>query len=143
MPIKLLVPLNFAASAGAGGAVVGAFSHQDMMTWSGVAIAVTSAMITAAMAGYHKIREAARQEDIADRQAQEEAIKRQLRAQVELEERLKWNSEKLEIMEKSVLELVERVKRERCPFAEEGHAKCDVDDDSIPPKVQNEKRDNQ
>lgn len=110
IPDRLLGPLSTTASVGASSAIVGAVSHQDLLTWSGVIVAVVSALVSGAVAGYHKIREAARQEDVADREATETAIRRQISAQMELEQRSKANAAHLDVAEHMLAELLERVK---------------------------------
>lgn len=124
MPYRVLTGFKASASAGAGGAIVGAISHQELLTWVGVAVAVVSAIGSASVAGYHKIRDVIRQEDIADRQAAELAMHRQIAAQVEFEARIQSNAEKTVMLEQTLVELVERVRLERCPYLEEGHARC-------------------
>ena len=82
---KILHGLTYTA---AGGAVVGAFAGDELLTWSAVTMAISSAILTAGVAGYHKLREAARQESIADRAADLEAIRAMARIQIELEARI-------------------------------------------------------
>ena len=134
MPHRYLASLSTTASAGAGGAIVGAFTHQDLLTWSGVIVAILSALVSGAVAGYHKIREAARQEDIADREAAELATRRQIQAQIEFEAKINANAAKVAILGQTVADLVERVRRERCPFAQEGHSHCEGSDQPKPPE---------
>src|SRR5208282_4496155 len=71
-----------------GSAIFGAFTSDQLFTWSAVAIAISSACITAGLAGYHRLREAARQENIADRAADLESIRAMARIQIELENRV-------------------------------------------------------
>src|SRR5271166_5751965 len=82
---KILHGVCYAAT---GGAVLSAFSSDQLFTWSAVAVAISSAIITAGLAGYHKLREAARQENIADRAADLESIRAMARIQIELENRV-------------------------------------------------------
>ena len=125
MSHRSIASLTTTASAGAGGAIVGAFTHQDLLTWGGVIVAILSAFVSWAVGGYHKIREAARQEDLADKEAAELATRRQIQAQIQFEAKINANARKVTILEKSLEELVERVRRERCPFSEGGHSRCE------------------
>jgi hypothetical protein len=135
MPHRYFSSLSTTASAGAGGAILGAFTHQDLLTWCGVIVAILSALVSSAVAGYHKIRAAARQEDLADKEAAELATRRQIQAQVEFEFKINSNATKVAILEQSVAELVERVRRERCPFAQDGHARCEGNNHPRPPEL--------
>src|SRR5208282_3183910 len=71
-----------------GSAIFGVFTSDQLFTWSAVAVAISSACITAGLAGYHRLREAARQENIADRAADLESIRAMARIQIELENRV-------------------------------------------------------
>ncbi len=77
----------FAAAGGAGG-VVGAFTHDQILTWTGATIAVGSAVLSATVAAYHKLREARRDEDAADRKVQLDYVRTLTRVQVDLEIRI-------------------------------------------------------
>jgi hypothetical protein len=131
---RYIASLSTTASAGAGGAILGAFTHQDVLTWAGVVVAIASAAVSGAVAGYHKIREAARQEDLADKEAAELATRRQIQAQITFESKIQSNAKKVAILEQTMAELVERVRRERCPFAQDGHAHCEGKDCPEPPE---------
>jgi hypothetical protein len=61
--------LKIFGAAGAGGSVVGLVTHDEVLNWTGTAIAVGSALVTAGLAGYHKYRDARRAEDARDREA--------------------------------------------------------------------------
>ena len=101
MSDRYIASLTTTASAGAGGAIVGAFTHQDLLTWGGVVVAILSAFVSWAVGGYHKIREAARQEDLADKEAAELATRRQIQAQIQFEAKINANARKVTILEKT------------------------------------------
>jgi hypothetical protein len=132
LPHRYLASLSTTASAGVGGAIVGAFTHQDVLTWCGVIVAILSALVSATVAGYHQIREAARQEDLADRKVAEQATRRQIQVQVEYEARIRTNAEKVAILEKAVTELVDRVRSARCPLTLDGRTRCEASDSPEP-----------
>jgi hypothetical protein len=107
----------FAAAGGAGG-VVGALTHDQVLTWTGATIAVGSAVLSAAVAAYHKLREARRDVDAADRKALLDDIRAMTRVQVELELRISHAETRLE----EVKILIDRV---RCKFPNlDGTARC-------------------
>jgi len=107
----------FAAAGGAGG-VVGALTHDQILTWTGATIAVGSAVLSAAVAAYHKLREARRDEDAADRKIQLDDIRALTRVQVELEIRITQAESRLN----EVKTMIDRV---RCKFPNaEGTARC-------------------
>lgn len=87
---------------GTGGAVCGAISNDQLFTWSAVAVAISSAFITAGLAGYHRLREAARQENVADRAADLESIRVMARVQIEIESRVN-------IIEEKANKVIERI----------------------------------
>ena len=103
---KILHGVCYAAT---GGAVLSAFSSDQLFTWSAVAVAISSAILTAGLAGYHKLREAARQENIADRAADLESIRAMARIQIELEQRIVN-------IEKTAGELVETLATRKAEF---------------------------
>ena len=103
---KILHGVCYAAT---GGAVLSAFSSDQLFTWSAVAVAISSAILTAGLAGYHKLREAARQENIADRAADLESIRAMARIQIELEQRIVT-------IEKTAGELVKTLETRRTEF---------------------------
>jgi len=108
----------FSAAAGGAGGVVGALTHDQILTWTGATIAVGSAVLSAAVAAYHKLREARRDEDAADRKVLLDDIRAMTRVQVELELRIS-NSE---IRLNEVEILIDRV---RCKFPNpDGTARC-------------------
>jgi hypothetical protein len=110
--------LKIFAAAGAGGGVAGAISHDQILAWSGAAIAVGSAMVTGLVAAYHKIREARRDEDAKDRHSQLEDIRALTRAQTEIEARIG----RAETAATALTAVVERV---RCKFpTADGAARC-------------------
>src|SRR5208283_4698610 len=107
----------FAAAGGAGG-VVGALTHDQVLTWTGATIALGSAVLSAAVAAYHKLREARRDEDTADRKALLDDIRAMTRVQVELELRISHAETRLNEVEI----LIDRV---RCKFPNpDGTARC-------------------
>jgi hypothetical protein len=61
--------LKIFAGAGGAGGLVGAITHDQLLTWTGATIAAGSMVVTAALTGYHKLREARRAEDLKDRAA--------------------------------------------------------------------------
>ncbi len=108
----------FSAAAGGAGGVVGVLTHDQILTWTGATIAVGSAVLSAAVAAYHKLREARRDEDAADRKVLLDDIRAMTRVQVELELRIS-NSE---IRLNEVEILIDRV---RCKFPNpDGTARC-------------------
>jgi hypothetical protein len=111
---------------------VGAFTHQDVLTWCGVIVAILSALVSTTVAGYHQIREAARQEDLADKKAAEQAARRQIQVQVEYEARIRANAEKVAILEKAVTELVDRVRCSRTSLTQDGQTRCETHDGPVP-----------
>ncbi|MGC8640027.1 MAG: hypothetical protein ACP5XB_09150 [Isosphaeraceae bacterium] len=110
--------LKIFAAAGAGGGVAGAISHDQILTWSGAAVAVGSALVTAAVAAYHKYREARRDEDTKDRRSQLEDIRKLTRVQADLESRISRS-------ETAVTSLSDLVERVRCRYPNpDGTARC-------------------
>ena len=59
-------PISTVCFTATAGSVIGAFSQSELITWTGAAIAIGSAIATAMLAAYHKVREAHRQEALAD-----------------------------------------------------------------------------
>src|SRR5271166_4787501 len=88
IPMMLQKILHGIVYASAGVATLAAFSGDQLLTWSAAAVALSSGFLTAGIAGYHKLREAARQENIADRAADLESIRAMARIQIELEQRI-------------------------------------------------------
>ena len=82
---KFLHGLCYSATAGA---IFGAINSDQLLTWSAVIVAISSAILTASVAGYHKLREAARLENQADRAADLESLRAIKRLQIELEQRV-------------------------------------------------------
>jgi hypothetical protein len=105
------------AGLGAIGSIFGAISHEQILTLTGVGLAVASAIVTFMTSALHKVREAAREEDKKDRAVQLEDIRAIARFQVELEHRITAESKLLD-------ELEERLNRERCPYIVNGLARC-------------------
>ncbi len=115
--------------AAAAGSVVGAISESELITWTGAIIAVGSAVVTAVLAGYHKLREAARDERAkdqqqqradraADQQQQLEDVRAFGRAQIEMETRIASAAKRLDEIEATVDKV-------RCRFpAPDGSARC-------------------
>src|SRR5271157_1822396 len=95
--------------ASAGVATLAAFNSDQLLTWSAVTVAISSAILTAGVAGYHKLREAARQENIADRAADLESIRAMARVQLELETRIVN-------IEKTAGELIETLAARKAEF---------------------------
>lgn len=77
------------------GTVLGVITNEQILTWSAVVVAVSSTLVTAMIAGLHKIREAARQEDIADRAGEAEDIRAAARLHIELEGRVASNESRV------------------------------------------------
>lgn len=119
--------LKIFAAAGAGGGVAGAISHDQILTWSGAAIAVGSALVTAAVAAYHKYREARRDEDTKDRRSQLDDIRALTRVQAELEARIGR-------AETAATALTQAVDYARCRYPNpDGTARC-MDTKVCPPE---------
>ncbi len=117
---RLLDRITIFAVAGGSGGVIGAVTHDQVLTWCGVALAVASAVLSAAVAGYHRIRGARRDEDTADRKFQLDDIRALTRAQVELERRI-------DSTENRLTGLDGQLERVRCRFPNaDGTAKCTV-----------------
>lgn len=112
------------ASLGTVMSVVGLIDADKLVTWSGAALALASAVATWGWGQYHAYREARRKEDAADAAAALERIRTQAAAEAERDRRIADNADQLAILDGAVRELVERVRAERCPFALDGHAKC-------------------
>lgn len=71
-----------------------AVSDSQVLTWGAVGIAVGSALVTAVLSGYHKIREAARTEDQADRKSVLQDVRDLANAQTDVEVRVRAMEEK-------------------------------------------------
>jgi len=110
IPMILQKTLHGVVYASAGVATLAAFNSDQLLTWSAVTVAISSAILTAGVAGYHKLREAARQENIADRAADLESIRAMARVQLELEARIVN-------IEKTAAELVETLAERKAEFA--------------------------
>ena len=132
---------RWAASLGASAALYGAIDRDTVITWSGFGLAALSRWLRSRGPSTTRIvklrrkedqadREAQREQDRADRQIQRISLLEQIKAQVDLGHRIDTNTERVTILDRVVNELVERVRRERCPFAVDGHAKCEVKDAS-------------
>jgi hypothetical protein len=116
--MRIIESIRIFAAAGGAGGVVGALTHDQILTWTGATIAVGSAILSAAVAAYHKLREARRDEDAADRKIQLDDIRALTRVQVELEIRISQAETRLE----EVKYLIDRV---RCKFPNpDGTARC-------------------
>jgi hypothetical protein len=116
--IRILDRVTIFAVAGGTGGVVGAATHDEVLTWCGVALAVCSAILSTAIAGYHRIRDARRTEDAADRQAQLDDIRALTRVQIELERRIDSTETRLATVDG-------QLERVRCRFPQpDGTAKC-------------------
>jgi len=115
--------------AAAAGSVFGAFNQSELITWTGAIIAVGSAVVTALLGGFHKLREAAREERAkdqqqqrmdrsADQQQQLDDVRALGRVQIELETRIAAGTKRLDEIESAM----ERV---RCRYpAADGTARC-------------------
>ncbi len=116
--MRIFESIKILAAAGGAGGVVGALTHDQILTWTGATIAVGSAVLSAAVAAYHKLREARRDEDAADRKIQLDDIRALTRVQVELEIRICQAESRLNEVET----MIDRV---RCKFPNaEGTARC-------------------
>lgn len=106
------------AATGAGGSIVGAITHDQVLTWSGTTIAVGSAVVTGLITAYHQLRAARRDEDAKDRNLQLEAMRELARTQCQLESRI-------EAAESRTAELAARIEQVRCrnPLPD-GSARC-------------------
>ena len=122
MTVRSVLPV---ASLGAIGSIFGAISHEQVLTWSGVGLAVASALVTFMTSALHKVREAAREEDKKDRATQLEDIRALARFQVELEHRITADRKLLD-------ELETRLDLERCPYLADGRARCDGTREFVP-----------
>lgn len=110
--------LKIFAATGAGGSVLGALTHDQVMTWCGTAIAVGSALITGLVAAYHQIRAARRDEDAKDRRQLLDETREMARSQYALEARIKE-------AEKKAVELARRIEQVRCRHPlPDGSARC-------------------
>jgi len=115
---RILDRITVLAAAGGTGGVIGALTHDSLMTWTGAAIAAVSALLSGMIAGYHRYRGARRIEDAADRDAQLEDIRGLTRAQVELELRIAK-------AEHDTIELGTQLQVVRCRFPlPDGRARC-------------------
>ncbi len=116
--MRVFESIRILAAAGGAGGVVGALTHDQILTWTGATIAVGSALLSAAVATYHKLREARRDEDAADRKIQIDDIRALTRVQVELDMRIGQAESRLN----EVLTLIDGV---RCKFPNaDGTARC-------------------
>jgi len=130
---------------GAGGSIFGALDHDALIAWAGAGVAIGGFLLSAGITWYHKIREATRNEDAADRAreteslreqvalqrdlthrvaANTESVREQVALQLDLTHRVAVNTEKQAISERMLSELIERMTRERCPYVTDGAAKC-------------------
>ena len=103
--IKIFEWIKVFAAAGGAGGVIGALAHDELMTWTGAMIAVGSAVLSAAVAAYHRFREACRDEDAADRKILLDDMQALTRVQVELEIRINQAETRLN----EIMTLIERV----------------------------------
>jgi hypothetical protein len=108
--------------AGVGFTALGAVSHDQLMSWGGVALAGLSALATFGWSQYHAWREnrrkedaddrdAARKQDAADRLAETDALRDQIRVQIELEAKVQANAERLELFDRALRELADEMER--------------------------------
>ncbi len=111
------------ASTAAAGSVLGAITNDQTVTWIGVAVAVVSAVLTAGLAGYHKIREASRNENLADLAAQTAGLTRYISAQLEVERRVAENAKTLAVCEHTLSDLAVRMQLVKFP-ADAAAAAC-------------------
>ncbi|HMF38292.1 MAG TPA: hypothetical protein VKF17_16735 [Isosphaeraceae bacterium] len=112
---RLIPGTCYAATAGA---VWGALSHDQVVAWGGAMIALGSAIVAAGLPAYHRLREARRAEDAADREAVLNDIRALTRVQVELETRIAAGAKRLD-------EIESQMERVRCRFPNpDGTAKC-------------------
>ena len=109
---------------GAGGSIFGALDHDALIAWAGAGVAIGGFLLSAGITWYHKIREATRNEDAADRARETESLREQVALQLDLTHRVAVNTEKQAISERMLSELIERMTRERCPYVTDGAAKC-------------------
>ena len=122
-------PISTVCFTATAGSVIGAFSQSELITWTGAAIAIGSAIATAMLAAYHKVREAHRQEALADIAAgvadKAHADNEDLKALIgnvrgridDLHERLAAISYQRDELLKHVLKLADEAIEARCPFA--------------------------
>ncbi len=86
-----------------GGSVMAALDHNAFLAWVGAGVAGAGFVLNSVLSSYHRVREARRAEDSADRAALLEATRAYGRAQIELENRIAKS-------EHDVTELAERIR---------------------------------
>ncbi len=102
----------------AAGSILGAISHDQVVAWTGALIAVGSALVTAGLPVYHRLREARRSEDAADRARVLEDVRALTRVQVEMEGRIAADGRRLN-------EIEAQMERIRCRYPNsDGTAHC-------------------
>ncbi len=120
--------LAFFAASGLGLGVTGAMTHEDVFTWTGVAIAAGSAVVSSAIASYHSFRKAVRDEATKDRMQEIKDVHKLTEAHVDLENRIRKS-------EFDIVEIASRVEKVRCAFPNpDGTARCRGLTEPIPPQ---------
>ncbi len=116
--------------------LVSAVTHEQILTWIAVGIAVSSSCVTALIANYHRIRQAKRDEDSADRRLMLDDLRAIVRTQIEMESRMQKMSRFIEDkaqsaddrfieIEKKTSDLLKNFDRSACRFPlPDGTAKC-------------------
>ena len=116
--LPVISSLTILAVAGGAGGLVGAITHDQVLTWAGAAIGIASAVATTAIAVYHEFREACRLEDAADRDVQGKHIESLARDQLALETRIA-------LAESRAREVTATIEKVRCRYPTiDGSARC-------------------
>jgi len=103
---------------GMGGSFMAAVDHNAILSWIGAAVASSGFILNSVLSSYHRVREARRQEDGADRVAAFEAMQMLRLAQSDLESRILKG-------ENDVINLTSRLDAVRCLFPSlDGKPRC-------------------
>lgn len=124
--------LHTISGLGLGGSLLGAVDHDAAVAWLGAGVAGVGFVLSAVLSWYHKLREAARLENAADRRAQLEDVRAMARVQIELEQRTcdieqraNQTLARVAAAEVRSAELAELIEKVRCRFPKpDGRARC-------------------